>query len=149
MSKDMTNHEAIEFLKNMIGEESGRAIGKDGFFAELMGYHVQALKKGIAALEAETHEDTISRSDAVDAIGSWVDSGEHCLRVNAIGYLIDRIKKLPTVNAGLRTGRWIQKDKGDGFINWRCSNCGMLSRSSQRPWYKFCPDCGARMEVTE
>lgn len=101
MSEDMTNHEAVEFLKNMIGEESGRAIGKDGFFVELMGYHVQALKKGIAALEAE-----------------------------------------------MRTAHWIQKDKGDGFINWRCSNCGMLSRSSQRPWYKFCPDCGARMEVT-
>ena len=46
----MTSHEAVEFLKNMIGEERGRAIGQDGFYAELVGYHVQALQMGIAAI---------------------------------------------------------------------------------------------------
>ena len=48
---DMSKHEAIEFLKNIIGEESGRCIGKDGFYAELIGYHIEALKMGISALE--------------------------------------------------------------------------------------------------
>ena len=149
MSEDMTNHEAVEFLKNMIGEESGRAIGKDGFFAELMGYHVQALKKGIAVLEAEARssekpnncEDAISRQSVIDIVHNGLGL--------TIGRVEQKINKLPSVNLETRTACWIQKDKGDGFINWRCSNCGMLSRSSQRPWYKFCPGCGARMEVTE
>lgn len=42
-------------------------------------------------------EDAISQSDVIDAIGSWMDSGENCLRGNAERYLIDRIKALPSV----------------------------------------------------
>ena len=49
----MTSHEAIQFLDNMKHEEAGRAIGKDGFYADLMGYHVQALNMAIKALEQE------------------------------------------------------------------------------------------------
>ena len=149
MSEDMTNHEAVEFLKNMIGEESGRAIGKDGFYAELMSYHVKALKKGITALEAEARssenpnncEDAISRQAALDIVHNGLGL--------TIGRVEQKINELPPVTAEPTMGHWIQKDKGDGFINWRCSNCEMLSRSSQRPWYKFCPGCGAKMEVTE
>ena len=47
----MTNHEAIQFLDNMKHEEAGRAIGNDGFYTELMGYHVEALNMAIKALE--------------------------------------------------------------------------------------------------
>lgn len=47
----MTNEEAIQFLDNIKHEEAGRAIGKDGFYAELMGYHVEALNMAIKALE--------------------------------------------------------------------------------------------------
>lgn len=46
----MTREEAIEFIKNIIGEESGRCIGKEGFYAELIGYHIEALKMAISAL---------------------------------------------------------------------------------------------------
>ena len=49
----MTREEAIQFLDNMKHEEAGRAIGKDGFYAELMGYHVQALNIAIKALRQE------------------------------------------------------------------------------------------------
>ena len=49
----MTNKEAIEFLKNMIDEKTISAIDKEGFFAELMGYHVEALKLAIKALKNE------------------------------------------------------------------------------------------------
>lgn len=47
----MTENEAIQFLDNIKHEEAGRAIGKDGFYAELMGYHVEALNMAIKALE--------------------------------------------------------------------------------------------------
>ena len=47
----MDNKEAIEFLKNMIGEKSASTIGKEGFFVELMEYHIEALNLAIKALE--------------------------------------------------------------------------------------------------
>ena len=47
----MTNKEAIEFLKNMIGEKSASTIGKEGFFVELMGYHIEALEHAIKVLK--------------------------------------------------------------------------------------------------
>lgn len=47
----MTNKEAIEFLKNMVGEKSVSTIGKEGFYVELMGYHVEALNLAIKALQ--------------------------------------------------------------------------------------------------
>lgn len=49
----MTREEAIQFLDNMRGNENGRAIGAEGFYAELCGYHVQALNMAIKALERE------------------------------------------------------------------------------------------------
>lgn len=49
----MTREEAIVFLKNMVGEESGRAIGKEGFFLELCQYHIQALSIAIACIQHE------------------------------------------------------------------------------------------------
>lgn len=52
----MTREKAIQFLnniKNIKHEEAGRAIGKYGFYVELMGYHVEALNMAIKALEQE------------------------------------------------------------------------------------------------
>lgn len=49
----MTREEAVVFLKNMIGEEQGRAIGADGFFLDLCQYHVEALSIAIACIQHE------------------------------------------------------------------------------------------------
>ena len=49
----MTNEEAKQFLDNMKREEAGRGIGAEGFYAELIGYHIQALNMAIKALEHE------------------------------------------------------------------------------------------------
>ena len=52
---------------------------------------------------------------------------------------------IETLEQEPETGYWILKGKGDGFKNWNCSKCGMLVRNSQKPWYKHCPNCGAKM----
>ena len=49
----MTKEEAKQFLDNMKHEEAGRGIGAEGFYAELIGYHIQALNMAIKALEHE------------------------------------------------------------------------------------------------
>lgn len=95
----MTENEAIQFLDNIKHAEVGRAIGKDGFYAELMGYHVEALNMAIKALETipkykdaygkgwddgakasyehlkmceeEQSGDLISRDELLKAIDTW------------------------------------------------------------------------------
>ena len=50
-----------------------------------------------------------------------------------------------------RSGRWIQKEEeGDAepFIIWECSECHCVDEDG-KPSYKYCPQCGARMEVQE
>lgn len=56
--------------------------------------------------------------------------------------LLDRI---PTVDAEpVRHGRWIRMD--DTFTKWQCSECGSKYHNIQ---WRFCPDCGAKMDLKE
>lgn len=50
---------------------------------------------------------------------------------------------------GVRRGRWLDVDCFDlGF--WQCSCCGFLSEAIAAPkLYKYCPNCGAKMEKTK
>lgn len=45
-----------------------------------------------------------------------------------------------------KAGHWRNNGNGDGYIKWHCSECNMLVRNSSKPWYKYCPTCGAKME---
>ena len=48
-----------------------------------------------------------------------------------------------------RTGRWIQKEEegeAEPFIIWECSECHCVDEDG-KPSYKYCPQCGAKMEV--
>lgn len=59
----------------------------------------------------------------------------------------------PTVDAvPVRHGHWID----EGLYNddfpyhaWKCSECGEYIIEIDVPWYKFCPECGAKMERKE
>ena len=46
----MTREEAIQFLDNIKHEETGRSIDAEGFYLDLIGYHIQALNIAIKAL---------------------------------------------------------------------------------------------------
>ena len=100
----MTREEAIQFLDNMRGNENGRAIGAEGFYAELCGYHVQALNMAIKALEHPEQNviavvpcgDAISRQAMLDLVyADWKYEG-----------LESDIANLPSVNPQPKTG-WI------------------------------------------
>lgn len=42
-------------------------------------------------------------------------------------------------------GRWI--GVADGFAEWYCSECGVLCEDwDKKPTWKYCPNCGAKME---
>jgi len=60
-----------------------------------------------------------------------------------------RIKNAPTVDAvPVRYGHWKEDTGGYGF--WICSHCGFVSEASAADLlYRYCPHCGARMDVKE
>ena len=54
-------------------------------------------------------------------------------------------------NTQQKTGWWIQKEEeGDAepFIIWECSECHCVCEDG-KPSYKYCPQCGCKMEVEE
>ena len=129
----MTNKEAIEFLKNMIGEKSANTIGKEGFYAELMGYHVEALKLAIKSLEdmeSMTVENTI---DFLRSIG-WLQEHDRILTEPKKGKWNDR--ELPDENGRVCLYPFWQR--------YECSICGEWSNNGN-----FCPNCGADMREGE
>ena len=89
--------------------------------------------------------DTISRQAAINVIAS----------MEAVGYspyvTIGRLDALLALNrlpsAG-RRGRW-EHSWGD---EWCCSACGHVittDGSWERPWQKYCEECGAKMDGDE
>jgi hypothetical protein len=136
----MTREEAIQFLDNMRGNENGRAIGAEGFYAELCGYHVQALNMAIKALEHPEQNviavvpcgDCISRQAGLDLVGAdWKYEG-----------LESDIENLPSVNPQEpKMEHWILHTDASGNSWHACPACGHIAYTLTR----FCPDCGAAM----
>ena len=95
--------------------------------------------------------DYIKREDAINAIrsaftGITADTME--LRVNSI----------PSADvAPVRHGRWIEYGENkDGTYNIRCSKCGAGLKSKGRAnsyytkhKYRYCQNCGAKMDLED
>lgn len=101
-------------------------------------------------IKAEAHGDVISRQAAIDALESRKDKtakGDIGGFYNAIIQNdIDKLRNLPSAEPERKTGRWIEEKCYDtGF--WTCSKCKFTSEASgANILYKFCPNCGAKME---
>lgn len=61
------------------------------------------------------------------------------------------LDEMPTVDAvPVRHGKWLDDGQYDNFFphhEWRCSECGEHVLEIGIPWYKYCPNCGARMDT--
>lgn len=102
----------------------------------------EALDMAIKSLKQYLCEDAVSRQAVLEQINCWIGSGEYRY-TNATDYLNKRIKALPPVRPQEQTGKW-------KFVcqHWRkCSECG-FSHKFAEDW-KYCPNCGARMESEE
>jgi len=87
--------------------------------------------------------DLISRDAAFDEIIWNSDNGVIDAKV-----AIEALRKLPSVEPERKKGKWIEGKKTPGYTKWNCSECGLLVRNTQKPWYEYCPKCGAPMEVS-
>jgi hypothetical protein len=95
-----------------------------------------------AAYDIGTLTDWYISSVSQDDAPVWTD--EHLEELLNDFYVIP--KDTPTVDAApVKHGHWSHL----GGDEWCCSNCGQIvttEGSWERPWQKFCPNCGARMD---
>lgn len=73
---------------------------------------------------------------------------------NGVNLILDRyalkcIATAPTVEAR-KKGKWIiQESQIKGMYNHKCSQCAtiMMTAPTRKPKYKYCPTCGAVMDL--
>lgn len=142
----MTREEAIKYGIEWLKDECLDA--KDRAF----------IKIALEALEQEPCDvsgtdvgktDAISRQAAIDAIRKDVMGG-----LNYEGILT----RLPSVTPKQRTGHWewVQYDYSPKLGNWHCSECRCVvvecvnkEEEGGIPLYKYCPQCGAKIQEVE
>lgn len=97
--------------------------------------------------------DLISRQAAIKAIEGLPNCYNGFSDTYDKACIIGVIEELPSAQER-KTGRWIDCIGSD---HWKCSECGDrapmywdANRQEYDEWYSpFCPNCGAKMEVTE
>lgn len=116
-----------------------------------MDYQV-AFDMAINALEQQPCEDAISRQAVMDLLQN--ESEEIYITSNGRTKIcvaeidVEDLKALPTVSCSEkpnRSGEWIRVDD----TKLKCSECEVIHFIAQYPQgqIKFCPNCGARMQV--
>jgi len=112
---------------------------------------IRAIHDG-KAIEQEPCNDCISRQDAVNACrNGWGYDDE------TIEHIVGNILGLPPVTPAEKVGRWeyVQYDGNPNIGNWHCSECRYIVNYEptynweKKPYHKFCPMCGAKMEEVE
>lgn len=148
----MTLEEAIKHAEEKA--KYGGQCGED--HAQLAEWLKELKERRAAELEKRTEErtethacDCISRQAAIDTLTSGVIlvTNNNVDAVKKVMELfIDKIKNLPPAEPERKTGKWLPDNRpGGGF--WVCSCCKFPSEAfAANVLYKFCPNCGARME---
>lgn len=98
-----------------------------------------------AILEKQTEQEPCEDAVSRQAVCNIVDAIRDCISVEGYWAILERLKKLPSVNPQ-KIGHWILTD--DDFVY--CSECedSYYQRPIDASWY-YCPHCGARMGGAE
>ena len=127
---------------------------------------IQNMVKDVPSVTPQPCEDAISRHAVLDIItfeDKWLfDAKSHNKDTEiAFSSMKSKISEMPSVTPQQRTGRWIMPVQDDGmsdpiYYQVRCSECGF--DLDPQTWHmelhqygadKYCPNCGAKMEVEE
>lgn len=111
--------------------------------------------------------DLIDKESAICALMSLIVPLEEYHDFNqGVNNACVEIMKLPSAKQEQKTGKWVEKDVlfslpwdcspsiNDRYDEtthsvwkkrWFCSECDFKTDSSLKPWYSYCPCCGAYM----
>lgn len=158
----ITREEALNRLTNTLQEM--RAFYFDSkHISEDDEKDLVSMEMAIKALEQEPCEDCISREHLLEEIASlkespWFKDDTNCamaIRKEAIEIVEDLcIRKEPSINSQ-KIGHWIKYSiPRCGEQHYKCTSCGYYINFGQ--WgefyskeFKYCPNCGSRMEGAE
>lgn len=88
--------------------------------------------------------DLISRRSAIDAICKEGCGSGYC------GISCDDVKAIEQLpSAEPKKGKWVFKRLYHEADECICSECGQLMTTAHGKRMRFCPNCGAKMEVKE
>lgn len=94
--------------------------------------------------------DLIRKYDVVKICNEQIWNGADDYYPISANQIAKKVKELPTIDAvPVRHGKWIDEGRYDKFFphhRWRCSECGEYVYEIDVPWFKYCPECGAKMD---
>lgn len=130
----MTKEALIEDLQLI---QHRARVDKDTFVSETIATVIETI-------EEPPCEDCVSR----EAVKKQF---EEVVRNNGSATeLLVRLWKLPPVQPTRPTGKWIEKEDYNLDTYYECSECGEdYCIEGDILIHKYCPNCGARMEVEE
>lgn len=114
----------------------------------------------IETLEQEPCEDCISRQALKRKLQEHHDFFIHAYngfsnmpqndksRVDEINNCIAMVVNEPSVTPKEKTGAWVPTDEEPHEV-YECNACGWLLYDKDRTDFKYCPNCGAKMQEVE
>ena len=135
---------AIEALQTEQLKESQENFNKDSETESM-------LNADLISRQAESCEDAIRRQAAIDELVRWGAIPEYNeAEKNILACCIGMLSTLPSVQPTQKIGKWVGIDEYP-YEDWECNCCGMVvitGCSDVNPYdeYKYCPNCGTKME---
>ena len=149
MSDLVSRQQAIDALRNYL---VGKNISCDGtMMARLIENEViNKLPSAHGTNLAEVGTDCISRQAAIDALRTCYDT-ETITMDNGDEYInygdaVGEIEQLPPIQP--KMGKWIDASICGELPVIVCDQCNTFFPISFGDFHNFCPNCGAKMEVT-
>lgn len=148
----MTREEAIKSaLKYLVRKQQDQ--GSWGY-ADNDDTHEVSWDEIIEWIDQQPCGDCISRQAARNAL---LNKGQHSKRYKLgetwelnLMEIEEAIAGVPPVEPERKPGKWLYcVATNDPYGKWKCSECGkiIIAGRLQKPQQKFCPNCGAKMEV--
>lgn len=112
----------------------------------------RVIRQTLADAQPEPCDDAVSRAEVLRMINCIND--HHAITpyksVGAVTEHLTRIaSNLPPVTPKQRTGKWerhYSRPNVYADLCWHCSACGYYHADNWTNKFKFCPNCGAKME---
>ena len=152
----MTREEAIESVKSAFDAWEYQYDTGDDWSRE----H-EARNMAIKALNQEPCDDATSRQAVIDMCKkeidhiskNWQNYHSPSEAKSGFAYIATNIYDLPPVNPQPKSGHWIGIDE-EPHEDYECDRCGYVvstytANIEPHTEYKYCPNCGAKMEVEE